>query len=258
MTVAFRPIFAYSTLADKPIVFKELVMVRYICFLSFLLSLGWTQNASADFSAFIARMSFDDSADLEGTLGAGVRWGKSSRIFGGETSLMVARPNRADEPMTSLFWEGRFLLNVPTGTNVRPFASVGLGNMLLTSIDIADPQLPTSGDELKEAAVEQALNQVDGDSGGLDLQNNRYLSYGGGVRYALSEKMAVRLDLRQYRVFSFKDYARDLAEERIRQEIEKNAGAELSDAVLSQISNDSVEEKTVQHSELSLGILISF
>ena len=130
--------------------------------------------------------------------------------------------------------------------------------MLLTSIDIADPQLPTSGDELKEAAIEQALNRVDGDSGGLDVQNNRYLSYGGGVRYALSDKMAVRLDLRQYRVFSFKDYARDLAEERIREEIEGSAGSEISDALLDQISSESVEEKTVQHSELSIGVLLAF
>jgi len=147
---------------------------------------------------------------------------------------------------------------VPTGTNIRPFASVGLGNMLLTSIDIANPQLPTSSDELKEAAIEEALNKVDGDSGGLDVQNNRYLSYGGGLRYALSDKMAVRFDLRQYRVFSFKDYARDLAEERIREEIEGSVDAEISDALLDQISNESVEEKTVQHSELSVGVLFSF
>ncbi len=233
-------------------------MLRYALGIAFTLVLGFSSTASADLAAFVARMGFDDSANLDGTLGAGIRWGKSSRIFGGETSLMIARPTRNEEAMTALFWEGRFLLNVPTGSQVRPFASVGLGNMLLTSIDIADPQLPTSGDALQEAAVEQALNQIDGDSGGLDLQNNRYLSYGGGVRYALSDKLAVRLDMRQYRVFSFKDYARDLAEERIRQEIEANAGAELSDAVLSQISNDSVEEKTVQHSELSLGILFSF
>ncbi len=233
-------------------------MFRYVFGFAVTLALGLSSNASADLAAFVARMGFDDSANLDGTLGAGIRWGKSSRILGGETSLMVARPTRNDETMTALFWEGRFLLNVPTGSQIRPFASVGLGNMLLTSIDIADPQLPTSGDALKEAAVEQALNQIDGDTGGLDVQNNRYFSYGGGARYALSDKLAVRLDLRQYRVFSFKDYARDLAEDRIRQEIEKNAGAELSDAVLNQISNDAVEEKTVQHSELSLGVLISF
>ena len=185
-------------------------MVRWVLCMVVFIGLGYTPNASADVSAFISRVGFDETTDLEDALGAGIRWGKSSRIIGGETSLMVARPVRDDENMTALFWEGRFLLNVPTGTNIRPFASVGLGNMLLTSIDIANPQLPTSGDELKEAAIEEALNKVDGDSGGLDFQNNRYLSYGGGLRYALSDKMAVRLDLRQYRVFSFKDYARDL------------------------------------------------
>lgn len=233
-------------------------MVRLVICLTTFFCLGYNSSASADISAFLARVNFDETTDLESALGAGIRWGKSSRIIGGETSLMLARPVRDDENMTALFWEGRFLLNVPTGTNVRPFASVGLGNMLLTSIDIADPQLPTSGDELKEEAIERALNRVDGDSGGLDLQNNRYLSYGGGVRYALSDKMAVRLDLRQYRVFSFKDYARDLAEERIREEIEGSAGSEISDALLDQISSESVEEKTVQHSELSIGVLLAF
>lgn len=233
-------------------------MVRWVLCMVLLAGMAYTPNASADVSAFISRVGFDETTDLENALGAGIRWGKSSRIIGGETSLMVARPIRDDENMTALFWEGRFLLNVPTGTNIRPFASVGLGNMLLTSIDIANPQLPTSGDELKEAAIEEALNKVDGDSGGLDVQNNRYLSYGGGLRYALSDKMAVRFDLRQYRVFSFKDYARDLAEERIREEIEGSVDAEISDALLDQISSESVEEKTVQHSELSVGVLFSF
>ena len=108
--------------------------------------------------------------------------------------------------------------------------------MLLTSIDIANPQLPTSGDELKEAAIEEALNKVDGDSGGLDVQNNRYLSYGGGLRYALSDKMAVRLDLRQYRVFRLRITHVTSAEERIREEIEGSVDAEISDALLDQIS----------------------
>lgn len=240
-------------------------MVRLVFCLAAFFCLGFTSSASADFSAFLARVSFDETTDLESAFGAGIRWGKSSRIIGGETSVMLARPVRDDENMTALFWEGRFLLNVPTGTNIRPFASVGLGNMLLTSIDIADPQLPTSDDELKEAAIEQALNRVDGDSGGLDVQNNRYLSYGGGVRYALSDKMAVRLDLRQYRVFSFKDYARDYAEREIRKQIDDEiaSGSEITDELIDEISDDVsndkiIEEKTVQHSELSFGVLFSF
>ena len=233
-------------------------MVRLVICLAAFFCLGYTSSASADISAFLARVSFDETTDLESALGAGIRWGKSSRIIGGETSLMLARPVRDDENMTALFWEGRFLLNVPTGTNIRPFASLGLGNMLLTSIDIADPQLPTSGDEVKEAAIEQALNRVDGDSGGLDFQNNRYLSYGGGVRYALSDKMAVRLDLRQYRVFSFKDYARDLAEREIRENIERDVDSKELDALIDQLSTDTVKEKTVQHSELSIGVLFAF
>ena len=159
--------------------------------------------------------------------------------------------------MTALFWEGRFMLNVPTGTNIRPFASVGLGNMLLTSIDIANPQLPTSSDELKEAAIEEALNQVDGDSGGLDLQNNRYLSYGGGLRYALSDKMAVRLDLRQYRVFRLRITHVTRQRNGSVKKIEGSVDAEISDALRPNLVNR-LRRKRIQHSELSVGVLFSF
>ena len=75
-------------------------MVRLVICLAAFFSLGYTSSASADISAFLARVNFDETTDLESALGAGIRWGKSSRIIGGETSLMLARPVRDDENMT--------------------------------------------------------------------------------------------------------------------------------------------------------------
>ena len=84
--VAFSPIFALFAL-NKSIVLKELNMVRVLVW-SVFIGLGYTPNASADVSAFVSRVGFDETTDLENALGAGIRWGKSSRIIGGETSLM--------------------------------------------------------------------------------------------------------------------------------------------------------------------------
>ena len=50
--------------------------------------------ADADLSAFVAAVGFDDEANLDGAPGFGLRWGKSSGLLGGETSLMIARPDR--------------------------------------------------------------------------------------------------------------------------------------------------------------------
>ena len=84
------------------------------------------QAASADVSAFIGSVSFDEEADLDNSLGVGLRWGKSSGVLAGETSLMIARPERgsAGESVTSIFYEGRILVNIPVG-QVMPFVGVG-------------------------------------------------------------------------------------------------------------------------------------
>ena len=50
------------------------------------------QPAAADLSAFVSYVGFDDAANLDSSPGIGLRWGKSSGIFGGETSLMVCDP----------------------------------------------------------------------------------------------------------------------------------------------------------------------
>ena len=191
------------------------------------IALTLPQAAQADVSTFIGSVSFDEEADLDNSLGVGLRWGKSSGIFGGETSLMIARPERtsAGESVTAIFYEGRILVNIPVG-QVMPFVGVGFGAITTTSADV-----PSDSD----AAAAEALEAI------ADLQTNSAFSYGAGVRYALSDRMDARFDVRQYQVLSVQSL--------VQGQIEAETGIEFP---------ASVKEKTVQHSELSVGVVIRF
>ena len=78
----------------------------------------------ADVSAFVAAVGFDEEAKLDGGAGFGVRWGKSSSIIGGETSLMIARPTRqlatSEESATAIFYEARLLINIHSAATSNP------------------------------------------------------------------------------------------------------------------------------------------
>ena len=189
--------------------------------------------ANADVSAFIAAISFDEDANLESAPGIGVRWGKSSGILGGETSLMIARPERevptvaggkVSEPATTIFYEGRILLNIPLG-EIKPFVGVGFGRIMTLP-----GKLPGSNVE--------ALS---------DTETNSAFSYGAGVRYALNERIDGRVDIRQYQVFSV-------------------TGA-VTDAVIDEIADDvgagdllpgRTKERTVTYGEVSVGVVFRF
>ena len=215
---------------------------------------------AADFSVFVASVGFDDEANLEGRSGFGVRWGQSSKIFGGETSLMIARPTRTlssagvpDETATAIFYEGRLIVNIPLGLPVKPFLGVGLGAITVTSID-----LPNAEDGLEENRA--ALAAI------ADTQTNRAFSYGGGARYELSEKLAVRLDLRRYSVFSVTSFVQgkitDELRDRTREQLQEETGGEVPDEMLDAALADAIpaesEDKTVAHSEISIGLNFSF
>ena len=190
--------------------------------------------AAADISVFVASVGFDEEASLDNGVGAGVRWGKSSSIIGGETSLMVARPSRqiggSDESATAIFYDARLLVNIPLGLNIKPFVGVGIGAITLSSTDV-----PTTTDD----AVGQALSAV------ADAQTNRALSYGAGARYSLNEKLDIRLDARQYSVFS----VTALAQKAIHDQIEGEIGIELPALT---------EDKTVIYREFSIGLNFAF
>ena len=190
--------------------------------------------ATADLSVFVASVGFDEEANLDNGVGAGVRWGKSSSIIGGETSLMVARPSRqiggSNESATAIFYEARLLVNIPLGSQINPFVGVGIGAITLSSTDV-----PTSTDD----AVGQALSAV------ADAQTNRAFSYGAGARYSLNEKLDIRLDARQYSVFS----VTALAQKAIQDQIEGEIGIELPALT---------EDKTVIYREFSIGLNFAF
>ncbi len=196
---------------------------RWLAIVASAIIVSVPQLANADVSAFVGSVGFDSEADLDNSLGVGLRWGKSSGIFGGETSLMVARPERtsAGESVTAIFYEGRILVNIPVG-EVKPFVGVGFGAITTTSADV-----PANTD----AAASEALAAIS------DLQTNSAFSYGAGVRYALSDRMDARFDVRQYQVLSVKS----IVESRVAEEF----GVEI-------------KEKTVQHSELSVGVVVRF
>jgi opacity protein-like surface antigen len=78
------------------------------------------------------------------------------------------------------------------------------------------------------------------------LQSNSALSYGGGVSYAISDNLYLRLDWRQYVVFSVKGIALDQA----RQQVEEETGVEIPASV--------TDDNTVQYNELSLGVSFKF
>ena len=123
--------------------------------------------AAADLSIFVASVGFDEEASLDNGVGAGVRWGKSSSIIGGETSLMVARPSRTgslgSESTTAIFYDARLMVNIPTGTMIAPFLGIGLGAITVLSTD-----LPSTDD--RTDAAQAALSTL------ADTQTNRALS----------------------------------------------------------------------------------
>ena len=198
-------------------------------------------EARADVSAFVGAITFDSAANLDSSPGFGIRWGKSRGLLGGETSLTIARPVRKvpsleGETATAILYEGRILLNFPVG-QLRPFVGVGFGAVTVTSTDL--PDLTDVDGEGKEDLT-KALSAV------ADIQTNSALSYGAGVRYKVSEKLDLRLDLRQYQVFS----VAGIAASEVSRRMEAAAGDDLP--VLE--SDDAV----VQHNELSIGVAYSF
>ena len=205
--------------------------------------------AAADLSIFVASVGFDEEASLDNGVGAGVRWGKSSSIIGGETSLMVARPSRTgslgSESTTAIFYDARLMVNIPTGTMIAPFLGIGLGAITVLSTD-----LPSTDD--RTDAAQAALSAL------ADTQTNRAFSYGGGARYALNDKLSLRVDIRRYSVFSVTALAKDAFNDQILNEIEDEIGLEVPEGAADQLLNNSTEDKTVAHNEFSIGINISF
>ncbi len=188
--------------------------------------------ADADLSLFVGTVGFDEEANLETAPAFGLRWGKGSSMFGGETSLLIARPPRqiadSEETATAIFYEGRFLINIPAG-QLKPFVGVGVGAVTVTSTD-----LPTGIPQ----DTQTALSSV------TDLQTSTSISYGGGLRYALSERMDVRLDLRQYLVFSVTGVVTSAAA----QELQNQTGQDLPKS----------DDSTVQYNELTVGVSFNF
>lgn len=240
-----------------------------------VLSLGAGQAAHADLSGFVGMVGFDKEAKLGGSPGLGLRWGKSSRIIGGETSLMVAFPERklsnggpafagistadtAKGTATAIFYEGRLLVNIPLGV-ITPFANVGWGAILTTSTDPPKqiPMVPTqiggialTGEQLQQA--QEANEKIQTANQALKLasklQHNQAFSYGVGARKSLNSRLDLRVDLRQYAVFSVKGI--------VTQKLQEQAAGQVQG--LTGIALPVEKKKTVRYEELSLGVSFRF
>ena len=181
-----------------------------------------SQPLQADVSGFIASVGFDEDANLDRGMGFGLRWGRSSSILGGETSVMIAMPDRelegSKQSATAIFYEGRVLVNIPVG-QVSPFVGVGFGQIIVTSTDVPITVEPGRLDLVKEASK---------------LQTSNAFSYGAGARYALSNQVDARVDVRQYIVFSV-------------------TGLPTSTQI-----DQALQDNTVKYNEISLGLSLKF
>jgi opacity protein-like surface antigen len=219
---------------------------------------GAVQPVGADLSAFVGYVGFGkvNEAKLSGSPGFGVRWGKSTRMIGGETSLMFARPERkvslsdfnvADVKGTgtAIFYEARLIVNIPFGM-IKPFADAGFGQIIVTSTQAATDTIPTSvaGVPLPNQGNIQAANQAL--KAVSDLQQNTAFSYGLGARYPVTSRLDVRLDLRQYAVFSVKGFLIDKAAEQVAQ------------ATSGLVPSAREKTSTTLYKEISLGLTAKF
>lgn len=239
----------------------------FLIALAAVFGLGAGQAARAELSGFVGMVGFDKDANLGSSPGVGLRWGKFSRIIGGETSLMVAFPERklstkgldfgqisaantatSKGTATTIFYEGRFLVNIPLGV-VTPFADLGWGAILSTSTD-PPKQIPTEigGVPLPEEqrrkieAANQALKVAS------KLQHHTAFSYGVGARKSLNDHLALRVDLRQYVVLSVKGFAAAQVQKKLD---ETQVGQNLP-------VPDLAEKNTTLYKELSLGVNFRF
>ena len=223
-----------------------------------VLSLGLGQPAGADLSAYISNVGFDESANLDRSMGLGLRWGKSSSIIGGETSLLVARPTRSVEntsggkkTATAVFYEGRLIVSLPLKP-VAPFANVGFGRILLTSTDAPKTQIPTDINGVPIPLTPEQQQRIDAANKALKLMSklhqNTEFSYGVGARKSLGGRLDLRVDMRQYAVFSVKSFITAKAQEQIAEQLQGQV--ELQVPV--------EKKKTVLYEELSLGVSFRF
>ncbi len=254
--------------------------------LGLLVAAAW-QPAHADLSAFVGYVGFGDVKDakIAGSPGFGLRWGKSGGLIGGETALMIARPEReitlqgsgvgramalVSDPRlatgvadttgskgtgTALFYEARLIVNIPLG-KIKPFADVGFGQIITTKTEAArDPiAIPTSiggvpiSDQERQR-IEAANKTLKALNAVSKLQRNMAFSYGVGARYGVTSRLDLRVDLRQYAVLSVKGLLVAKATEMASEQVQQAADA---------LGVGSEKKQTTLYSEMSLGVNFKF
>lgn len=252
--------------------------------LGVLVAAVW-QPAHADLSAFVGYVGFGDVKDakIAGSPGFGLRWGKSGGLIGGETSLMIARPEReitlkgsgvgsamgllrdaslvsgvgdttgSSGTGTAIFYEARMIVNIPLG-KIKPFADVGFGQIITTRTEAARDTIPTS--RLPISLTDQQRQRIEAANKTLKalnavskLQRNMAFSYGVGARYGLTSRLDLRVDLRQYAVLSVKGLLVAKATEMASEQVQQAADA---------LGVGSENKQMTLYSEMSLGVNFKF
>ena len=187
-------------------------IISIVCF-AVLASLLWIPGSSeglSGVSGYVGLLSFDDDLFMDSAPVFGLRWGPQRRIFSGETAIGFSPGEHANV----LLYHGDFILNIPAG-EARPYIAVGIGGTKFIPKDVYDLFSNTRG--------KWALN------------------YGGGLRYFVHERLALRVDLRDYVSFDF-------------------SAPQVDD--LSQLEEGDIEIEdfvdTVHTIEMSAGIVVSF
>lgn len=155
-------------------------MVRKVLVFSLfaLCVVGVGSSSGFELEGFVGALSQDEALGDESSPLYGLRFGGGARkIITGETTLGYS----PTEFMHVILLLGNFDVNIPFGDDVVPYLTVGTGTLIYVPKDEAE-----QGDELGIA---------------LGTQTQFSVNYGGGVRYFLSEALALRGDFRDNVVF---------------------------------------------------------
>ena len=191
---------------------------RSIIRLLVIVPLLWVPESSeglSGVSVYAGFLNFDGDLFIDRAPVFGLRWGPQRGVFSGETVVAFSPGEEADV----LLYHGDFLLNIPAG-ETRPYVAVGIGGTRF---------IPAERDVY-----------------GLfvDTRGAWALNYGGGLRYFVQDRVALRVDVRDFISF---DFGAPAVENREELERYREGQGEVEDFV-----------DTVHTIEMSAGVVVSF
>jgi len=193
---------------------RTLSIIRVLALACVLWIPGSSEGLSG-VSVYAGFLNFDGDLFMDRAPVFGLRWGPQRRIFSGETVVAFSPGEEADV----LLYHGDFLLNIPAG-ETRPYVAVGIGGTKF---------IP------KERDVYGLF---------VNTRGKWAFNYGGGLRYFLHQRIALRIDVRDHVSFDF-----GAPEVGSREDLERYKEGQIE-------AEDFVD--TVHTIEMNAGIVVSF